>query len=476
MENKFFDWQWNDVDAVIYPFAAGEEPCAGIKDLYDALKAKNVLEEKAGKITTSMYQKDGKINDVVFVAGAETVDEKFCNGLARAYKYLKGRKAVTIGFNFKSVVDNDKKFSRILGELFTMADYEFDDFKTDKKESTVKELYFKGYEHDEALYAEGEVLGQQNVFARVLVNEPANIMNPAKLAKYAKEEGEKHGVEVEIKEREEIEKYKMGSYLAVASASANDPKLIIMRYKGNKASKEVLGLVGKGITFDSGGLSLKPTDGMLTMKCDMGGAAAVISAIIGIARLGLPINVTAVVASTDNMISGTSDRPGDIVYSMAGKSIFIANTDAEGRLTLVDAVTFALQEEKATKLVDVATLTGAAIRALGTTVTACISNNDELYGEIEGCFKDTYENIWRMPVFDEYKENLKHSQADLVNSASPGMQGAALFIGEFVGDTPWAHLDIAGPAFTNKAAALHGEGATGAAVRPLIELAKQLSK
>ncbi len=474
MEKKFYDWSWSDVDAVVYAVAKDEPVCEGVKEIYAALKEKGMFEEKAGEMVASMYQRDGKICDVVFVGGAEKVDKKFINGLAKAYKYLKGRKAVKIGFNFKNVVDEDKKFSRVLGELFTMTDYIFDDYKTEKKESTVKEIYFKNYDYDEKLYKEGEVLGEQNVFARKLVNEPANVMNPAKLAKYAKEEGEKYGVEVDIKDRPEIEKYGMGSYLAVASASANDPKLIIMRYKGNPSSKDVLGFVGKGITFDSGGLSLKPSDGMKTMKCDMGGAAAVISAIIGVARLGLPINVTAVVASTDNMVSGTSDRPGDIVYSMAGKSIFIDNTDAEGRLTLVDAVTFVLQEEKATKLVDVATLTGAAIRALGNTVTASVSNNDELFGKVENCFHDMNENIWRMPLFDDYREDLKHSWADIKNIAAPGMQGAALFIEAFVGDTPWVHLDIAGPAFADKAANIHGDGATGAAVRPLIELAKKL--
>lgn len=476
MNQKFFNWEWSDVDAVVYLVAKDAPVCECVRAEYEALKNRGAFEAKAGEIGTATLARDGKIYDVVFVGGAETVDEKLYDALAKAFTHLKGRKAVNIGFNFENVSGREKCLSRALGEIFTMTDYVFDDYKSDKKPSTVQNLYFKGIECNENVYEIGRVLGEYNVFGRKLVNMPANEMTPAMLAELAKAECEARGIEVEIKDKAECEKLGMKAFLAVGGASANEPKLIVMRYKGAPDSNETLGFVGKGLTYDSGGLSIKPTEGMVTMKCDMGGAAAVISAIAGIAKLKLPINVTAVVAACENMISGTSYKPGDIIGSMGGKSIFVDNTDAEGRLTLVDAVTYILREEKVCRLVDVATLTGAAVRALGETVTATISNNDDLMNAVLGAYDKSGEKIWRMPIFDEYKEALKHDYADLTNSAQPGMMAAGLFIEAFVGETPWVHLDIAGPAFTSKPGARYSKGGTGSTVRPLIHLAHKLSK
>lgn len=474
MNKKFYDWNWSEVDAVVYLVPEGEaEVCACVAKEYAALKEKKLFEGKPGEIGTTVVARDGRLYDAVLVGGADQVNEKLFGALAKAYRYLKGRKAVNIGFNFEKVGSGFKKLSRELGEIFVLADYKFDEYKSDAKSSTVKNLYFKGFEADEKAFEEGIVLGESNVFARMLVDMPANVLIPSKLAELAKQECEKYGIDVAIKDEDDIRSLGMKAYLAVAQASSNEPKLIVMRYRGNPESKEILGYVGKGLTYDSGGLSIKPTDGMLTMKCDMGGAGAVIGAMVGIARLGLKVNVTAVVAACENMIAGNAYKPGDIIGSMGGKTIFVANTDAEGRLTLVDAVTYILTEERATKLVDVATLTGAAIRALGSSVTATVTNNDAFYRRVEKSYDKAYEKIWRMPVFDEYKEALKHELADLTNSAAPGMMAAGLFIGEFVGETPWVHLDIAGPAFASKAGAFFEKGATGAAVRPLIYLAKK---
>lgn len=474
MNKKFYDWNWSEVDAVVYLVPEGEaEVCACVAKEYAALKEKKLFEGKPGEIGTTVVARDGRLYDAVLVGGADQVNEKLFGALAKAYRYLKGRKAVNIGFNFEKVGSGFKKLSRELGEIFVLADYKFDEYKSDAKSSTVKNLYFKGFEADEKAFEEGIVLGESNVFARMLVDMPANVLIPSKLAELAKQECEKYGIDVAIKDEDDIRSLGMKAYLAVAQASSNEPKLIVMRYRGNPESKEILGYVGKGLTYDSGGLSIKPTDGMLTMKCDMGGAGAVIGAMVGIARLGLKVNVTAVVAACENMIAGNAYKPGDIIGSMGGKTIFVANTDAEGRLTLVDAVTYILTEERATKLVDVATLTGAAVRALGSSVTATVTNNDAFYRRVEKSYDKAYEKIWRMPVFDEYKEALKHELADLTNSAAPGMMAAGLFIGEFVGETPWVHLDIAGPAFASKAGAFFEKGATGAAVRPLIYLAKK---
>lgn len=474
MKSKFFKWTWKDVDAFVYLIAEGKPVCDCVKAEYEALKKKGVIEGKPGEMATTVVEREGKFYDAVIIMGAEDVNEKLIKAIAKAYRYLKGRKAVNIGFNFENVSKGIKRLSRSLGEIFTMADYVFDDYKSDKKPSPVKNVYFKGFTHDKEQYDTGVVMGECNVFARMLVNMPANDLTPTRLAELAKEEGEKHGIEVMIKNKSEIQKLGMKAYLSVSQASVQEPRLIVMRYKGNPKSKEVLGYVGKGLTYDSGGLSLKPSNGMVTMKCDMGGAAAVIGAICGIARLKLPINVTTVVAACENMLSGSSYKPGDIIGSMSGKTIYVDNTDAEGRLTLADAMTYICQKEKATKVVDVATLTGAAVRALGGNVTASITNNKEFFKDVVAAHDKAHEKIWQMPVFNEYKENIKHDTADLTNSASPGMMAAGLFVGAFVeNDIPWVHLDIAGPAFTGKESPLLSKGATGSTVRPLILLAKR---
>lgn len=475
MDKKFMEWKSDDVDAMVVVVGDASKLCDCIKPYYKRLIDKKVFEGKVGENALATVDCGSKLVDTVLVGGGNKINKKFLDGLAKAFRTLKGLKAEKIGFDFAGATGSIQKLSRSIGEIFTMANYDFDDFKSDSKPSTLKQLYFKGLDFDKQAYEEGVILGESNVYARILVNTPANILTPEKLSEYAKADGEKAGLEVEVKGLEEIRELGMKSYLAVAEGSDNEPKLIVLRWKGNKESNEVLGYVGKGVTYDSGGLSLKPSNGMMTMKSDMAGSAAVIAAIIGIARLGLKINVTAVVAACENMPSARSYKPGDIISSMAGKSIFVGNTDAEGRLTLVDAVTYMIEKEKATKLLDIATLTGAAVRALGETVSGVCTNDKKFYTQLEKSFKKMNENMWRMPLFDDYRELLKHYEADLNNAAgTPGMMTAALFIEAFVQDIPWLHVDIAGPSFASKATALHGKGATGAAVRPLIDLAKKL--
>jgi len=269
----------------------------------------------------------------------------------------------------------------------------------------------------------------------------------------------------------------MHAFLAVAKASTNTPKLIVMRYMGNPSSDQRIAYVGKGLTYDSGGLSVKPTASMLNMKDDMGGASAVIAAMGAIGKLKPKVNIIAIVAACENMISGNSYKPGDIIQSMGGKSIFIGNTDAEGRLTLIDAVTYAIEKENATFVLDIATLTGAAIHCLGSEAAPVVSNNDDFYAHVEKAFEKADERIWRMPIFDEYKALVKHEQADLTNSAgSPGTITAGIFIGEFVKDVPWVHIDIAGTAFIEKAVGAFSKGGTGSGARALVYLAKKMSK
>ena len=249
-----------------------------------------------------------------------------------------------------------------------------------------------------------------------------------------------------------------------------------MRHFGNEDNKEeILGLVGKGLTYDSGGYSIKPTNGMDTMKSDMGGAAAVIGAMSIIAKRNLKINVVAVVAACENLINGSAYKPGEIIGSMAGKTIEVLNTDAEGRLTLADAMHYVIENEKATEVIDVATLTGAALVALGETTTAVVTNNSEFYQELKEASEYTGEKVWQLPAFDDYRKLIKSDIADLKNIGGrfAGTITAGLFIEEFVQNKPWLHLDIAGTAWTSSKSEYGIKGGTGAPVSTLYELAKK---
>lgn len=308
-------------------------------------------------------------------------------------------------------------------------------------------------------------------YARTLVNEPANTLTPTALAESATSWAEKHGIESEVYDLEKIKSLKMDAFLSVAKGSAETPQFIVLRYMNNPNSDEIFGLVGKGVTYDSGGLAIKPAASMASMHSDMGGSAAVLGAIGLLASKKAAVNAVAVVAACENMISGTSFKNGDIIGSMSGKHIEIVNTDAEGRLTLADAIYYAHAKENVTHIVDVATLTGAAIVALGTQITAVVSNDEKAYASLENASKDTADKIWRMPVDDEL-EAANHSKvADLKNATvgGAGTTTAALFLKAFTEDTPWTHLDIAGTAF-GKANQFNPEGATGVGVELLADM------
>ena len=387
-----------------------------------------------------------------------------------AVKKAKALKLKTLKFEVSNFQD---LWIKTLAEGLSVSDYEFDVYKSEKSQDDFDTISVDT-SHVEAL-EEGIILGKSVLIARDLVNQPANVMTPLKLAEEALSYGETYGFQVEVLEKEAIEALNMTAYLSVAKASENPPKFIIMRYMNNPDSEEILGLVGKGLTFDTGGYSLKPKDGMLTMKSDMGGSAAVIGAMCAISNQKIKTNVIGIVAACENMISGGAYRPGDIIGSRGGKSIFINSTDAEGRLTLIDAVDYTIKDLKATKVVDIATLTGACLVALGTTTTGVVSNNDSFYNSLEDISKISGERVWRMPIFPEYKKLIKHEDADLVNSTKvAGMITAGMFIGEFVGDTPWIHMDIAGTSWINQKNNYQSYGGTGAGVKNLYYLAKEL--
>ncbi|NLL41803.1 MAG: leucyl aminopeptidase [Firmicutes bacterium] len=369
--------------------------------------------------------------------------------------------------------------ARAVTEAALLGTYRFDRYLSEKKEVSLDSLqvcYEPSQEVDVIRGLQlGQSLGQAANLARDLVNEPANYMTPEQLAKEAVQAGEKYGFAVEVLEQDAIREIGMTAFLEVGKASANTPRLIIMRHQGNPDQPDqILGLVGKGLTFDSGGLSLKPAQGMGAMKSDMGGAASVIGAMSAIAANNLRLNVVAVVAACENLISGEGYRPGDIITSMAGKTIQIDSTDAEGRLTLADAVYYTVTKEKAQQVVDVATLTGAAVIALGNTTTAVITNSDELYQKLKGASEQSGERVWQLPSFPEYREQNKTPAADLKNTGGrpAGTITAGLFIEAFVEETPWLHLDIAGTAFSSKDQDYLTEGATGVGVRLLYHFAE----
>jgi leucyl aminopeptidase len=312
--------------------------------------------------------------------------------------------------------------------------------------------------------------------ARDLQSLPSNVATPSFLAGRAEEVAAAHdSLSIEVFGREEIAAKEMGGLVAVSQGGAEDPRLIVLRYQGG-GSGETLGLVGKGVTFDTGGISLKTPGGMHEMKMDMSGAAAVLEAVGAIAELGLALNLIAVIPSTENMPSGTAVKPGDIITQYNGKTVEVNNTDAEGRLILADALAYAV-EQGADRVVDIATLTGAVMIALGSTYAAVISNDDDLAGQVEAVGRETGELVWRLPLHPEYKAITRGTVADLVNASAKRKAGtiyAGSFLEEFVGDTPWAHLDIAGTAW-DVGRPYTGNDASGFGVRILTALARSFA-
>ncbi|MBM3806601.1 MAG: leucyl aminopeptidase [Acidimicrobiia bacterium] len=320
----------------------------------------------------------------------------------------------------------------------------------------------------------GRAMGESINAARVLINEPGNYLTPTVMADRAASLASVSGITADVLDEKQIAALNMGLLLGVARGSAEPPRLLVLKYAGPGAGgKNVLGLVGKGITFDTGGLSLKPADGMERMKDDMAGGASVVAALRSIAQQQLPIRAMAVVPMTENMPGGKATKPGDILTAASGLTVEVNNTDAEGRLILGDGLWYARQQG-ATHLVDVATLTGAVVVALGKITTGVYGTPQPWVDQITRAADRAGEKVWPMPLFDEYKEQLKSDIADMVNSPGrpAGSITAAMFLKEFVGNGPWAHLDIAGTAWAEDAKSWQPKGATGTMIRTLIEVAR----
>ncbi len=343
------------------------------------------------------------------------------------------------------------------------------------KRSGADEMTIVSHGLDEAALrkgiARGEAVGEAVNFARRLALTPANDMTPTHMAQQAQQAAQDAGLECTVLDEAQCRQEGMGSFLSVAQGSAQPPKFIVLRYTGDPSSKSLLALVGKGITFDSGGISIKPAERMEEMKYDMSGGAAVIAAMRAIGKMKPKINVVGIVPATENMPGGKATKPGDIFKAMNGKTIEVINTDAEGRLILADALCYA-NKLGATKIVDAATLTGACVVALGHAASAAVGNNEEFMQEFLSAAKPTGERYWQMPLYEDYSTHMKSDIADLRNSGGrpAGTLTAAAFLKAFVGETPWVHLDIAGTAYLEGESAWQAKGPTGTPVRAFLAL------
>ncbi|CAM4330972.1 aminopeptidase A [Bacillus manliponensis] len=402
--------------------------------------------------------------------------ETLRGALGALFKTLKGtgvKEAAFVLDTFVTEKINALDVAHITAEVSQLGTYELQTYKTNKKEAYELENFIVVTENDEkeieAALTVGYAHGKATNSARTLVNMPPNELTATKLAEYAVSLAEKYDMEYKVLEKEEMQDLGMGALLAVNQGSTEPPKMIALIYKGKEEWTDVIGFVGKGITYDTGGYSLKPRDGMVGMKTDMGGAAAVLGAMEVIGELRPEQNVVMVIPSTDNVVSGTAFKPDDVITSMSGKTIEVLNTDAEGRLALADGITYA-KKLGANYLVDVATLTGGIIVALGKDTTGAMTNNEALYEKMLEASMETDETIWQLPIYERDRARVRNSKfADLNNS--PGRDGHAImagaFLAEFAEDTPWVHLDIAGTADKGSAHDLGPAGATGTMVRTL---------
>jgi len=374
-----------------------------------------------------------------------------------------------------------KEAVRAVVEGAVVGDFDPDTYKSDRKDQKLESLTVLASGDEAALKTvldEARIIAESQNFTRELVNEPSNRMTPTILAERAQAMCQETGLKCEVYGADKIKELKMGAFWGVAQGSDEPPALIVMRYDPPGApEKPVLGLVGKGITFDTGGISIKPADGMEKMKYDMAGGATMIGGMRAIALLKPKIKVIGIVCATENMPSGKAQKPGDIQTAMSGKTIEIINTDAEGRLVLADGLCYARQLG-CTHLIDAATLTGAVVVALGYANAGVFSNDDEMYNRFTKALAKAGENMWRLPLDDEYKEQIKSNIADIMNTGGRwgGAITAAKFLQEFAEDTPWIHLDIAGTAWMEDNKPWIAKGPSGIAVRSLVEFAREFAK
>jgi len=414
----------------------------------------------------------------IYIAGlgksAEFTYEKIRNLTAKIVKSLgrNDKKAVSILHGAGIGGLNPYKCAKMITEGVYSGIYSFDKYKTEKNKTALKEFIIaelddKKFKEAKKGVSDGIITGEAVSRARDLINDSSQYIYPETLADYAVKNS---GVKTEVFSLEEIKKMGMNAFLAVGQGSAHEPKLVHMVYKPEKKAAKKIAIVGKGITFDAGGLDLKPAASMLTMRDDMSGAAAVIAVMRAISELKPDVEVHGITALCENMPSGSAYKPGDVIVSKTGRTIEIDNTDAEGRVTLADALAYA-EEFKPDIIIDIATLTGACMTALGTVRSGIMGNNDEKVKEFIEAGKEAGEKFWQLPMDEEYADSLKSDIADTKNTGGRlgGASAAGVFLSKFIKNTPWVHIDIAGTAFLDKENAEGIKNASGIGVRSLIQ-------
>ena len=422
------------------------------KDHFEGKFGQTYLLHTLGKIPAD------KILIIGFGKKEEFDHNKMREAVAKSIKKLQQIKAKKAAFDFDVNVDYGK--SAAIGAM--IADYAYDKYKSEKAHH-LEEITFARFSENDL--NEGKIFGEAMKFTRDLANTPAQIATPTRLAEIAKE---LEGIDTKVFDKEEIERMGMGAYLAVGQGSVQPPKFIHMKYTGKNVKKKIA-LIGKGICFDSGGLDIKPASSMLTMKDDMSGAACILGVMRALSKLKPDMEVHGIIAACENMPSGSSYKPGDILTAKNGKTIEVDNTDAEGRLTLADALCYAC-ELGVDEVIDIATLTGACMVALGTVASGIMGNDEEMINRVIETAKESGETFWQLPMFKEYFDSLRSDIADMKNTGSRngGASAAGLFLQQFVKDTKWCHIDIAGTAYIEKPQKEFIAGATGAGVRTLL--------
>ncbi|HVA24367.1 MAG TPA: leucyl aminopeptidase [Chloroflexota bacterium] len=473
-----------DTDALIVPVFEGDKPAGKLEEV-DALLGGllgKVLDsgEFEPKLNKTMLLHTGG-ERVLLIGGGKRKEHDFDKAQQLAGAAVRALPGICRSAAFVPRGDlAPQAQGQAVSEGAGIALFRPDFYKSDRKDPKLERIELLAGKGDakavERGLEDGQALAEAVNFARRLADEPSNLMTPTHLAEAATTIAG-GPIAVQVLEREDMERMSMGSLLGVAKGSDEPPKLIVMRYKAPKKSKVTVALVGKGITFDTGGISLKPATHMDEMKTDMSGGAAVIGAMRTLAHFRPDVNVLGIVPATENMPGGHAIKPGDVLRASNGKTIEVLNTDAEGRLVLADGIIYA-RNHGATHLVDIATLTGAIVTALGKITTGVFGNNQEWTDQLLAAAKRAGEKMWQMPMFQEYADMMKGDISDLKNisgSTEAGSITAAGFLMAFAEDTPWVHLDIAGTARAGKDRGYMAKGATGAGLRTMVELVRGLS-
>lgn len=475
---------------LLVPVFEGDEQDAAFRSLDEALGGhlstlltRGDVKRAPGETTLVFPASDGAGAERVLLVGLgkapELTGERLRRAAGAGAKQAGKSRVASVAFALPASALPVADAARAVAEGLVLGAYDFRDHKTqapDAPEPVALEeaTIVLPPDADEGAAAEGarvgEIVARAENVARQLGNLPGNVATPTYLGETAERIGQEHGLKITVLGPEELRAEGMNALLAVAQGSEQEPRLIIMEHRGGPAGEKPLVIVGKGLTFDAGGISIKPAEGMQDMKFDMCGGAGTIAAMQAIAELQLPINVVGVVPSSENLLGGAAMKPGDIFRAHGGKTIEIVNTDAEGRLILVDAISYARRFDPAAML-DAATLTGACVVALGHAATGVMGNDEGLVREVLQAGEATGERCWQLPMFDDYRELIKSDYADIKNSGgrAAGTITAGWFLREFVGDWPWVHLDVAGTAYGDGKAPYLTKGATGVPTRIFVQ-------